>query len=602
MVSTSSIIFDNMLSVITTIPSKDQRRQIYEQSIKAREQSLAYSGPEDPKDLLSKIDCKNPKFTETIFSKRLDLAEFKDEKYAVFITRDPIFVGGSMGVNCVPVKPLSINLFDSDEETTEKRLCDFIQWRNANALNILRAYVLSLEQFIKVPEKKIVLEKALLTRRPDYLEVEMLDYINTVYMFKRILEEAEKKGDISNTDLQLRSACQTWFKKGVVGKPSFSVPSPHFQTFFILKKPIVETNVETNVETKNSDIDESYNRLLRILSHDMTTKIVDGKLEYDESFIDLDGMWKKMNEKNMFFLNSAPNFDTLPLIKDAYDSMKDGKFYVIFSTNLSEYISSRSVIEPNQDEDHINLLPSNFRAPINIRTKINGLRCNFENKSQIQENISFALSTILSWCKRENIDVFFASAPRDSRPLFIKSPESLVKKSNSKYFDQELTLKVAEELVAPALSVRMKIVPSPELIVDALNEYTEKKASFLADVVTVAVACELIDDSNCWSTYDVFVEPIVKYVDINSNKVPNSSYVSANFVSGIGKFRDINEEGKRRAGEALKKCLERKEAVFELCYVMHDEFLNDIDDAPANDLARRLTKKGCFCLFKNHIR
>ena len=586
MVSTASSIFKNMLESISTIPSKEQRQQIYQQSIKAREQSLAYSDPNDPKDLLSKIDCKNPRFTDTIFATRLDLALFKDEQYAVFITREPIFVGGSMGVNCVPVKPVSINLFDTDEKTTEARLRDFIEWRNANKLNILKAYMYSLEQFIDIEEKNTVLAKAVITERPEYLKLKLIDYVNTVSIFKSFLEE---KADLS--DLEIGSLCQTWFKKGVAGKPSFSVPSPHFQTFFYKKTP-----------AHSSEVDESYNKILRVLSHDMTTKVVDGKLEYDESFIDLDGMWKKMNEKNMFFLNSAPNFDTLPLIKDAYESMKDGKFYVVFSSNLSEYINALSVIEPNADEDHVDLLPSNFRAPINIRTQINGLRCNFENKSQIQENISFALSTIVSWCKRENIDVFFASAPRDSRPLFIKSPKSLVKKSNSKYFDQELTLKVAEELVAPALSVRMKIVPSPELVVEALDEYTEKKASFLADVVTVAVACELIDDPSCWSTYDLVDEPVVKYVDLNSSKVPKSSYVSANFVSGIGKFRDINEEGKRRAGEALKKCLDRKEPVFELCYVMHDEFLNDIDDAAANDLARRLTKTGCFCLFKNHIR
>ena len=586
MVSTASSIFKNMLESISTIPSKEQRQQIYEQSIKAREQSLAYSDPNDPKDLLSKIDCKNPRFTDTIFATRLDLAFFKDEKYAVFITRDPIFVGGSMGVNCVPVKPVSINLFDTDEKTTEARLRDFIEWRNENKLNILKAYMHCLEQFMDTEEKNIVLAKAVITERPEYLNLKLIDYVNTVSIFKSFLED---KADLS--DLELGSLCQTWFRKGVAGKPSFSVPSPHFQTFFYKKTP-----------ADSSEVDESYNKILRVLSHDMTTKIVDGKLEYEESFIDLDCMWKKMNQKNMFFLNSAPNFDTLPLIKDSYDSMKDGKFYVVFSSNLSEYMTALSVIEPNGDEDHVHLLPSNFRAPINIRTKINGLRCNFENKSQIQENISFALSTILSWCKRENIDVFFASAPRDSRPLFIKSPQSLVKKSNSKYFDQELTIKVAEELVAPALSVRMKIVPSPELIVEALNEYTEKKASFLADVVTVAVACELIDDPNCWSTYDLVDEPVVKYADLNSNKFHKSSYVSATFVSGIGKFRDINEEGKRRAGEALKKCLNRKDKVFELCYILHDEFLNDIDDAAANDLARRLTKNGCFCLFKNHIR
>ena len=595
MSSTGSSIFKNMLSDISCIPSKEQRQQIYQQSIKAREQSLAYSGPDDPKDLLSKIDCKNPKFTETIFSTRLDLAAFKDDKYAVFITRDPIFVGGSMGVNCVPVKPNSINLFDTDEETTRANLRDFMEWRNSNEVNILKAYVDSLEAFIDNPEKKLLLTKALTVDRPSYLNAIFTDYVNTLSIFKNILEKAEKKGNLSDTDIQIGSACQTWFKKGVVGKPSFSVPSPHFQTFFYKKQSLETTDFHSNV-------DESYHRLLRILSHDMTTKVVDGNLEYDESFIDLDGMWKKMNQKNMFFLNSAPNFDTLPLIKDAHLSMTDGKFYVVFSSNLSEYIQALSVIDPNEDEDHIHLLPSNFRAPINIRTQINGLRCNFENKSQIQENISFALSTILSWCKRENIDVFFASAPRESRPLFIKSPESLVKRSNVMYYDRELTIKVLEELVAPALSVRMKIQSSPDLVVEALNEHTDKKASFLADVVTVAVACELIDDSNCWSTYDLVDEPVVKYVDVNSNKAPKSSYVAANFVSGIGKFRDINEEGKRRAGEALKKVLERKEPVWDLCYVMHDEFLNDIDDPAANDLARRLTKKGHFCLFRNHVR
>jgi hypothetical protein len=596
---TGYAIFNNMLTDITTIPSKEQRQQIYEQSNKAREQSLAYSGPEDPKDLLSKIDCKNPRFTDTIFATRLDLAVFKDDKYAVFITRDPIFIGGSMGVNCVPVKPVSINLFDTDEETTNARLSDFIKWRNANELNILRAFLYSLKQFINVSEKKIVLENALLSHRPEFLNIEMIDYINTVSMFQSILEKAEKKGDLSDVDIQLGSVCQTWFKKGIVGKPSFSVPSPHIQTFFYKKKPSIYSK-ETDDDV--SEEDESYYRVLKILSHDMTTKIVDGKLEYEQSFIDLDGMWKKMNQKNMFFLNSSPNFDTLPLIKDAYESIQDGKFYVVFSSNLSEYMEALSVIESNADEDHVHLLPSNFRAPINIRTKINGLRCNFENKSQIQENISFALSTILSWCKRENIDVFFASAPRDSRPLFIKSPESLVKKSNSKYFDKELTIKVLEELVAPSLSVRMKMQPSPELIVEALDEYTEKKASFLADIGTVAVACELIDEPNCWSTYNLIDEPVVKYVDVNSNKLPKSSYVSANFVSGVGKFRDINDEGKRKVGEAIRKVLERKESVFDLCYVMHDEFLNDIDDPAANDLCRQLTKKNAFYLFRNHIR
>jgi len=159
-----------MLSGITTIPTKEQRKQIYEQSIKAREQSLSYKGPESKTDMLSKIrDCKVTDFSSTVFATRQDLAFYKDDKYAIFLTQNPILVGGSMGVNCVPVKPVSINFFDTDEKTTKSSLDDFMQWRYSNALNILKAYVFALEQFIKSSEKRIVLEKALSSNRPEYL-------------------------------------------------------------------------------------------------------------------------------------------------------------------------------------------------------------------------------------------------------------------------------------------------------------------------------------------------------------------------------------------------------------------------------------------------
>uniref|UniRef100_A0A6C0H2Q4 Uncharacterized protein n=1 Tax=viral metagenome TaxID=1070528 RepID=A0A6C0H2Q4_9ZZZZ len=589
----SSLIFKDMLSGITTIPTKEQRKQIYEQSIKAREQSLSYKGPESKTDMLSKIrECKVTDFSSTIFATRQDLAFYKDDKYAIFLTQNPILVGGSMGVNCVPVKPVSINFFDTDEKTTKSSLDDFMQWRNSNALNILKAYVFALEQFIKSSEKKIVLEKALSSNRPEYLELEMIDYTNTVSIFKSILEDAEKKGTISNSNLEIGSACQTWFKKGVIGGPSFSVPSPHSQTYIYLKeKPSSCTD----------EMWESYNLLLKVLSYDMTTKVVDGKLEYDESFINLDGMLKKMNEKNMFFINSAPCFDTLPLIMETRDSLEDGRFSVVFSTNLSEYFGALDIFEPlgeTFDNIPIKKLPSNFRAPTNCKARINGVKCDHENFSRIQENISAALAAIFAWCNREEIEVFFASAPRECRPMFIKSPSSIAERFNSPNFDEKLTIKVTEEILLPALASKMNREPSAELIADALDNYTEKKASFLADVASVAVASELMDDPNCWFSYQLTENPVVKHV--NSDLVPTVSYVSASFLRGPGKFKSINLEGSRRAGEAIKKAIERVDPVWKSCYIMHDEFLNDIDDVAANYLARRLTEKGELVLFQNY--
>jgi hypothetical protein len=58
---------------------------------------------------------------------------------------------------------------------------------------------------------------------------------------------------------------------------NFSVPSPHFQTV-----PFVD------LSNFPAETIEQYTRLLRVQSHDMTTKIVNGSLEYEKSFVDLD--------------------------------------------------------------------------------------------------------------------------------------------------------------------------------------------------------------------------------------------------------------------------------------------------------------------------
>ena len=139
-----------------------------------------------------------------------------------------------------------------------------------------------MEQFIQNPE---ILEKSLSSRGQSDLEATIEDYSVIASFFRSILSTNDIKR------FRIKSFCQSWIKKGIVGEPCFSVPSPHFQTFVY---------IDTN--DLPCPIVDSYNSLIRILSHDMTTKIVNGRLEYEKSFVDLDNLYSHMREKNMYFI------------------------------------------------------------------------------------------------------------------------------------------------------------------------------------------------------------------------------------------------------------------------------------------------------------
>ena len=573
---------NDMIDSISDAPNHAQRQEIYEQSKKAQKQSEEYTDSNSPKDLFTKNkQSKDTGYKTSIFNKK-ELAVYCDKEYSIFNTQSPQLSGGSMGSNICPLTPVSINLFCKDEKTTRASLGKFMNWRKTNWRKILEAYVCCLEQFEK-PEKKEILEKSLQSREHEYLEANVEDYHNTASLFRMKLDSLEENSDPAEKGFRIISFCQTWFKKGKVGKACFSVPSPHFQTFSYLDISMCSEASEEMIA--------SYTRLLRLQEYDMTSKIVDGVLEYEKSFVNLDEMWKNMNEKNMFFVNCAPCFDTFPLIVEARDSLQDGKFFLVFSSSLADYM----LIDPmnsSPSDFRRNMLPSNFRAPINPTAKINGIKCTSENYSQLQENISSSLAAIFSWCKREEIDVYFASAPRDARPLYITNSDLVT--SNSVNFDKQLTNRVVEELLEPALAL------SSELVIQSLDKYTQYKASFLADVVTVAVAAELLDKPECWLSYKLLEEPIVKKVGVDSDLV-KQSYVCAKFISNQeGNFKSISLEGQMRSGEAVNKALDRPEPVWKSCFIMHDEFLNDVDDPAANYLARGLTARAGFYLFKNY--
>jgi hypothetical protein len=583
-----------MIESISFVPTRTDREALYKQSIAAQKQSNEYEGVGSPNDLITKNpNSKDTGFKTTVFATKQNFAFYCSTEFCIFNTQNFPLIGGSMGPNCVPTCPISINLFENDENTTRASLNRFMTWRKNNGLNILKAYVHSLEQF-ENPDKKVVFEQSLLSRGREDLEIDVSTYRNVARMFRSILSTLDEKSDFSTNGIKFRSFCQTWMKKGIVGKASFSVPSPHFQTL-----PYLDISMFPDLPIETV---EEYTRLLRVQTYDMTTKIVDGQLEYDKSFVDLDSLYKKMNEKNVFFINSAPNFDTLPLIMEARDSITDGDFYVIVSSSFSEYMTAINAMSPLGelfDESNIKTLPSNFRVTIKPGVKINGVECTQENYSRIQENISSALVTIFSWCNREGIDIFFTSAPRESRPLYLKSP-SAINKSHGPKYDETLTLKVVYELVVPALSAKMNAEPSVDLITKALDQYTQHKATYLTDVVSVAVASELLDDESAWYSYELLEEPEVKHAGVKYPWVPTASYFSAKFTRGPGKIRALNPDGYNRVSEVMQKAMSRTEPVWKSCYIMHDEFLNDIDDVVANYLARGLTEKKGFYFFKNY--
>lgn len=565
----TSLIIGNMISKISLTPSKKQLAELYKKSIEAKQQSDEYKDHLSHKNLISKNpNCKDSGFETTIFTKE-SLAFSKQGNFMIFLDQNPPLTGFSMGPNCVPSIPKSINIFDKDEKTTFENLNTFMKWKRENKKNIIRAYVHSMEQFIQNPEKRCILENSLVSRGQSDLETTIEDYIVIASFFRSILS----KNDIKR--FRIKSFCQSWIKKGIVGEPCFSVPSPHFQTFVY---------IDTN--DLPSPIVDSYDRLIRILSHDMTTKIVNGKLEYEKSFVDLDNLYSHMEEKNMFFINSAPSFDTLPLIIEARESSV-GAFFVVVSASLEQYMESIACETVN-----ISSLPSNFRAPIAPEAKINGIECTIENYSQIQNDISSCLVDIFSWCFRNNVNVFFAAIKRgELRPLYVQTTENKTKVN----FDHDLTNEVVDKLVIPSLSRYMGHEEQSFNVVElALEKHSKYKASFLSDIICVAVASEFLSDEKLWDSYTLVDIPQVK----NSSKLEN--YFFAKFIPGNGLFKSLNFDGACRAGEAIRKAINFDLKPWKTCYIMHDAFLNDIDDQGANDLARSLTAEKGFFLFKNY--
>lgn len=99
----------------------------------------------------------------------------------------------------------------------------------------------------------------------------------------------------------------------------------------------------------------------------------------------------------------------------------------------------------------------------------------------------------------------------------------------------------------------------------------------------------------CWLSYHLNEEPVVKKVGVGS-------YVCAKFIrtQTEGSFKSLSLEGLRRAAGAVNKSLDCTEPVWKSCFIMHDAFLNDIDDPAAHELARRITARGKFYLFQNY--
>lgn len=284
-----------------------------------------------------------------------------------------------------------------------------------------------------------------------------------------------------------------------------------------------------------------------------------------------------------------------------------------------------------------------------IKKKLNTL----EDFKMLQKDTAESIYDILKYANDHDIHTYFASVPRDLRPILLHKELGNIEEQK-KMIDEhkKLTLPVKEELKKKleeiihgegvetnyskdGNSVYPHIISGTiilekfdhDLTTLIYNKIEEKKilsnlikninnekiskhgATFLADVITVGCAL-LIDEPTVWKHYNIeFGEDkgekktkTKKYWD-NSNfkfgdlkcKIPdveqeNISYEETAYASSL--FHGFDAENALTTLTGRMKTSLNGEKIWGDCYVWHDAKLNDVDDEPAIKLIEQLSGDG----------
>eukprot|EP00746_Dinoflagellata_sp_MGD_P139929 gnl/MRDRNA2_/MRDRNA2_73273_c0_seq1.p1 gnl/MRDRNA2_/MRDRNA2_73273_c0~~gnl/MRDRNA2_/MRDRNA2_73273_c0_seq1.p1 ORF type:complete len:344 (+),score=58.74 gnl/MRDRNA2_/MRDRNA2_73273_c0_seq1:78-1109(+) len=300
--------------------------------------------------------------------------------------------------------------------------------------------------------------------------------------------------------------------------------------------------------------------------------------------------------KVVFFINGAPTTKALAKLKDFHLHWKTEQVNLIICASMDTYKGALA-----KSPVDVKKLPCNFRAPHGSTGGkspvmfLDGRKVLVKDRDSfldVQDDISRALASILSYTDANNIPTYFAVVPRDQRLTCI----GLVDGQVSFQCDQANSDKAATDLVMETV-VQPSFKPLGITVAQALECHTSAHRSHLADVLTI-VCATFIDEPNMWLEFALASEPAVRHGIFESScswgekVVEQVPYCDACFTEKSGgSFKSFVTTKSALAAlkERLTSLLTNPACkLWTHVFMWHDALLNDVDDVPANHLAKSL--------------
>ena len=326
--------------------------------------------------------------------------------------------------------------------------------------------------------------------------------------------------------------------------------------------------------------------------------------------------------RHAFFVIGAPTTQTAKDFKAAFD--RHGQALTLFvEADLKTYMKEISRPGPN-----VYAIPTNLRAPYQYRPGVPGEASqpivlettkldSFPAFMECQHMVSQSVREILEFARANGVRTFFPIVARKQRPTHIQvSPEGdrvvalppdTGPRASHPGSDQELSEFALKVLVEPASAKAGRV------LLDDLKRCTDHNATYLADVLAIVGAARLADSDKWWERWrlascevrgDGTHSKVVFGNKRATEAAENVPYCKAEFVPDAGGLfysmdSTAKDFDKSEFNEAVREMLESHASgsptpVWDTCYVAHDSFALDVDDLPALELAKAVTKPGGF--------
>ena len=331
---------------------------------------------------------------------------------------------------------------------------------------------------------------------------------------------------------------------------------------------------------------------------------------------------KPEDGKHVFFVIGAPTTQIVKDFKATFE--RHGQALTLFiEADLKTYMKEISSPGPN-----VYAIPTNLRAPYQYRPGVPGEASQpivLENMKldgfaafmECQNMVSQSVREILEFARANGVRTFFPIVGRKQRPTHIQVssegdrvvalPPDTGPRASHPGSDQELSEFALKVLVEPASAKAGRV------LLDDLKRCTDHNATYLADVLAIVGAVKLTDSDKWWERWrlasckveDDGTHSKVVFGDKHATEAAkNVPYCKAEFVPDAdGLFYSMDSTAKdfdkSEFNEAVRGMLESHASgspkpIWDTCYVAHDSFALDVDDLPALELAKAVTKPGGF--------